>query len=294
MTTAHEVTNKEVERKAEKRQDKGESFLVGLVRGNSFTPALSILVFFLIWEAAVRLSGANQLLMPPPTLVFARLLELLGPGSGAAPSFLMFRHIGMTLFAMLSGFVIASIFSSALGLLMGMNRIVYAWLNPIISLFMVIPNIAFVPIIVLWLGLGLKTVITVVVTGACFPIIYTAAAGVRNVPTKMIWAAQTAGASRFQILRTVLIGATMPYLIEGHRLGLGLAWRAVIAGEIFASTKYGVGFLIYDARTFLDTAAMFSGIMVVGIIGVTLQRVVFGFIERRTVDKWGVSAAKHI
>lgn len=288
MTTTIETTASPAKRKSEK------GFMSEVVHGNAFTPFLSLLAFFIIWEAAVRLSGVNQLLMPPPTKILARLIELMGPGTGATPSYLMFRHIGMTLLALLSGFLIASIFSSALGLIMGMNRIIYAWLNPIISLFMVIPNIAFVPVIVLWLGLGMKTVITVVVTGACFPIIYTAAAGVRNVPTKMIWAAQTAGASRSQILRTVLFGATMPYLIEGHRLGLGLAWRAVIAGEIFASTKYGVGFLIYDARTFLDTAAMFSGIMMVGLIGVTLQRVVFGFIERRTVDKWGVSAAKNI
>lgn len=270
------------------------SWISSTLQGGRWTPVASILLFGLIWEMSVRLSGVNQLLMPPPSAVLVRLLEMMGPGDGNTPPYLMLRHIGFTLLALTIGFLGAALVSSAIGLVMGMNRRIYAWLNPIISLFMVIPNIAFVPVLILWLGLGFKTVVIVVITGSCFPIIYTAAAGVQNVPTRMIWAAQTAGATRFQILTTVLLGATMPYLIAGHKLALGRAWRAVIAGEIFASTAYGIGFMIYDARTFLDTQAMFAGLIVVGIIGVTLERVLFGFIEHRTVEKWGVSASKNI
>ena len=272
----------------------GDGAIAGLIRGNRYTPFAAILLFGVVWEIAVRASGVNALLMPPPSAVLVRLVEMLGPGQGATPDFLLLRHIGMTLLALLVGFFLAALVSSAVGLIMGMNRAIYAWLNPIISMFMVIPNIAFVPVIILWMGLGLDTVIVVVITGSCFPIIYTAAAGVQSVPQRMIWAAQTAGASRRQILTTVLLGATMPYLIAGHKLALGRAWRAVIAGEIFASTKYGVGFMIFDARTFLDSEAMFVGLIVVGLIGVTLERVLFGFVERRTVEKWGVSTAKDV
>lgn len=272
----------------------GDGAIAGLIRGNRYTPFAAILLFGVIWEIAVHVSGVNALLMPPPSAVLVRLVEMLGPGQGATPDFLLLRHIGMTLLALLVGFFLAALVSSAVGLIMGMNRAIYAWLNPIISMFMVIPNIAFVPVIILWMGLGLDTVIVVVITGSCFPIIYTAAAGVQSVPQRMIWAAQTAGASRRQILTTVLLGATMPYLIAGHKLALGRAWRAVIAGEIFASTKYGVGFMIFDARTFLDSEAMFVGLIVVGLIGVTLERVLFGFVERCTVEKWGVSTAKDV
>ena len=267
---------------------------VDILRGNRWTPVFAILAFGLLWEVVVRLGGINPLLMPPPSAVLLRLFEMLGPGEGVTPDFLMVRHIAWTLFALLAGFLAAALVSSAIGLLMGINRTVYAWLNPIISVFMVIPNIAFVPVLILWLGLGMHTVIVVVVTGSCFPIIYTAAAGVQNVPKRMIWAAQTAGATRRQILTTVLLGATMPYLIAGHKLALGRAWRAVIAGEIFASTKYGVGFMIFDARTFLDSEAMFAGLVVVGLIGVSLERLLFGFIEKRTVERWGVATAKNL
>jgi NitT/TauT family transport system permease protein len=257
-------------------------------------PILSILAFGMIWELAVRLGSIDPLLLPPPSRVFARLFEMLGPGEGTAPSYLLLRHIGFTMFALLIGFLLAAVVSSAIGLVMGINRIVYDWLNPIISIFMVIPNIAFVPVLILWLGLGMKTVIIVVVSGSCFPIIYTAAAGVQNIPKKMIWAAQAAGANRWQILTTVLLGATMPYLIAGHKLGLGRAWRAVIAGEIFASTMYGVGFMIFDARTFLDSETMFAGLVTVGLIGFFLERIIFGFIEKRTVLRWGITTKKNV
>ncbi|MCR9138012.1 MAG: ABC transporter permease [Alphaproteobacteria bacterium] len=268
--------------------------IMDMARGNRWTPFVSILCAGILWELVILYGGVNTLLMPPPSAVLVRLFEMLGPGEGAVPDFLMIRHIAWTMFALIVGFLAAAMVSSAIGLVMGMNRTVYAWLNPIISIFMVIPNIAVVPVLILWLGLGMHTVIVVVITGSCFPIIYTAAAGVQNVPTRMIWAAQTAGATRWQILTTVLLGATMPYLIAGHKLALGRAWRAVIAGEIFAATKYGVGFMIYDARTFLDTEAMFAGLIVVGLIGVSLERILFGFIERRTVEKWGVTTSKNL
>ena len=271
-----------------------ENPVIAALKGNKWTPILSVLAFGLLWEILVQMGGINKLLMPPPSAVLRRLFEMMGPGDGITPDFLMLRHILYTMFGLLGGFTAAALVSSAIGLLMGINRTVYAWFNPIISIFMVIPNIAVVPVLILWFGLGMHTVIIVVITGSCFPIIYTAAAGVQNVPTKMIWAAQTAGASRKQILTTVLLGATMSYLIAGHKLALGRAWRAVIAGEIFAATKYGVGFMIYDARTFFDTEAMFAGLIVVGLIGVTLERFLFGFIERRTVERWGVSTAKNL
>ena len=257
-------------------------------------PTLSLLLFGIAWELFAHLSAISQVLLPPPSASLVRLVEMMGPGDGSAPSYLMLRHIGATLVGLLVGFFAAALFSSAVGLLMGLYKTIYEWLNPIISLFMVIPTVAIVPVIILWSGLGMKTVIIIVALGACFPIIFTAAAGVQSIPKKMIWAAQTAGANRQQILFTVVIPATMPYLITGHKLALGRAWRAVLAGEIFASTAYGVGFMIYDARTFLDTQAMFAGLIIVGILGLVLQSLFFRYIEKATIERWGVVSQKDI
>ena len=254
----------------------------------------SLSLFGLLWELVAAIEFVDNALFPSISAILIRLFEMSGPGDGTAPSYLMIRHIGATLFGLLAGFFLAALVSSAIGLLMGINATIYQWLKPIITMFMVVPNIATVPVIILWFGLGIKTVIIIVVMGSSFPIIYTAAAGVQSIPTKMIWAAQTAGASRLQIPKTVIIPGTMPYLIAGHKLALGRAWRAVIAAEIFASTAYGIGFMIYDARTFFDTEAMFAGIIVVGLIGLFLETYIFKFIEKNTVLRWGTSTSKNI
>ncbi len=254
----------------------------------------SIFLFGLFWEFIAYVEVVDRVLFPPISAILERLVEMTGPGDGTGPSYLMLRHIGSTLFALLCGFFLAALVSSSIGLVMGINATVYQWLRPIITMFMVIPNIATVPVIILWFGLGMKTVLIIVVMGSSFPIIYTAAAGVQSIPIKMIWAAQTAGASRWQILWTVVIPGTMPYLLAGHKLALGRAWRAVIAAEIFASTAYGIGFMIFDARTFFDTEAMFAGIVVVGLIGLFLESVLFKYVEKITVVRWGTSTAKDI
>lgn len=254
----------------------------------------SLILFGLFWEFIARAELVDRALFPPMSAILGRLFDMMGRGDGVAPSFLMLRHIGATMFGLLSGFILAALISSAIGLLMGINATVYQWLRPIITMFMVVPNIATVPVIILWMGLGMKTVIVIVIMGSSFPIIYTAAAGVQSIPQKMIWAAQTAGATRWQVLRTVVVPASMPYLIAGHKLALGRAWRAVIAAEIFASTAYGIGFMIYDARTFFDTETMFAGIVVVGLIGLFLESVIFKYLEKITVVRWGTTSDKTI
>ena len=255
---------------------------------------MSLTCFGLLWEAIAYSELVNKALFPPMSSILMRLFEMMGKGDGISPSYIMLRHVGATIFGLLAGFFLAAMVSSAIGLIMGINKTIYQWLRPIITIFMVVPNIATVPVIILWMGLGMKTVIVIVILGSSFPIIYTAAAGVQSIPKKMIWAAQTAGANRLQILYTVVIPATMPYLIAGHKLGLGRAWRAVIAAEIFASTAYGIGFMIYDARTFFDTEAMFAGIVVVGILGLFLESVIFKYIEKYTVVRWGTTSDKNL
>ena len=257
-------------------------------------PVLSLLGFALLWEAVSRSGNVNPILLPAPSVVMKTLIEQMGPGDGERPSYLMLRHTGITVFRLLAGYLIAAVASTVLGLLMGINRHVYEWCNPLLSFFMPIPSITLVPVAILWFGLGTGTVVFIVVVGSCFPIIYNAAAGVRSTPQKLIWAARIAGASKAQIFYKVLVPGAMPYLIAGQKLALGRSWRAVISGEIFASTKYGLGFMIFDARTFLDTQSMFAGILVVGMLGLILEKVIFRYIERATVERWGVTSLKSI
>jgi NitT/TauT family transport system permease protein len=257
-------------------------------------PVLSLAAFALLWEAVSRSRYVDIGLLPPPSQVFETLWELSGPGQGYRPAYLMIQHTALTLYRLIVGYLLSAVICTVLGLMMGINQRVYEWCNPIVAFFMPIPSITLVFVVILWMGLGSNTVIIIVVIGASFPIIYNAAAGVRSTQQKIIWAAQIMGCSRLQVFFKVLLPGAMGYIIAGQKLALGRAWRAVIGGEIFASTDFGLGFMIYDASTFLDTRGMFAAIITVGVTGLILENLLFRYIERYTVERWGMATAKNI
>ena len=129
---------------------------------------MSLGCFGLLWEIIAYSEFVNQALFPPMSAIFMRLFDMMGKGDGLAPSYIMLRHIGATITGLLAGFFLAALVSSAIGLIMGINRTIYQWLRPIITIFMVVPNIATVPVIILWMGLGMKTVIVIVILGSSF------------------------------------------------------------------------------------------------------------------------------
>lgn len=257
-------------------------------------PVMSLLGFFVVWEIVSRSGLVDIGLLPPPSRIFATLVRLAGPGEGGRPDYLVLRHTLSTLGLLLGGFFISAVICTVIGVLMGINRHVYEWLNPIVAFFMPIPSFTLVFVFILWLGLGNNTVICTVIVGACFPIIYNAAAGVRSGEQKMIWAAQIMGCSKSEVFFKVLVPGAMGYIITGQKLALGRAWRAVIGAEMFASTNFGLGFMIHDASAFLDTETMFAAIITVGLTGLILENVMFRYIERRTIERWGMVGAKAV
>jgi len=257
-------------------------------------PVLSLLGFAVVWEIFSRSGLVDDTLLPPPSRVFETFIRLAGPGDGFRPDYLVLRHTLSTLQLLIGGYLISAVICTIIGVMMGINQRVYEWLNPIVAFFMPIPSFTLVFVFILWLGLGAKTVIFTVIVGACFPILYSAAAGVRSGEQKMIWAAQTVGCTRLQVFFKVLLPGAMGYIITGQKLALGRAWRAVIGAEMFASTDFGLGFMIQDSSSFLDTEGMFTAIITVGITGLILENVLFRYIERSTVERWGMVGDKSI
>jgi len=257
-------------------------------------PVLSLLGFALLWEIVSRSGAVDDTLLPPPSRVFATMIKLAGPGEGGRPDHLIIMHTLSTLSLLIGGYLISAIICTVIGVLMGINKTVYEWFNPIVAFFMPIPSFTLVFVFILWVGLGAKTVILTVIVGSCFPILYSAAAGVRSGDQKMIWAAQIAGCSRTQVFYKVLLPGAMGYIITGQKLALGRAWRAVIGAEMFASTSFGLGFMLQDASSFLDTEAMFAAIITVGLTGLLLENILFRYLERRTVERWGMVSSKNL
>jgi ABC-type nitrate/sulfonate/bicarbonate transport system permease component len=242
---------------------------------------LPLLLIAAIWEITVRLAGLPPKLFPSVAAILTRALALLGDG-------ILWHHAWATLGRLFVGFVIAALLGVGVGLAMGRARRAQDFCLPLLSVLMPIPPLAWVPLFILWFGLGNLSTILLVAFAAAMPIAFNVWTGVRSVKDVWIRAATVMGASEQVLFRRVILPGAMPAVVSGLRIGMARAWPAVVSGEMIAAAESGLGWMIFASREFLNTDVMFVGIAVVGLVGLFLERVVFQQLEVRTVTRWGM------
>ena len=194
---------------------------------------------------------------------------------------------------MLCGFALAIVVGLPLGIMMGRFRPLERFFMPLASALMPIPSLAWVPVFILWFGLGNTVSILIVFYAALFPMMLNAWSGVRSVNQLWLRAAGAMGANEHAMFWKVILPGASPFIITGLRQAFLRAWIAVVGAEMLASSDWGLGWVIYDAKEFLNADVMIASLVVIGAIGFTFERLVFGSIERATVQRWGmVRAAK--
>src|SRR5690606_13029061 len=171
-------------------------------------PVFGLLV---IWELLVRVGAFDGRVLPPPTLILARALELL---SGASDG-VLFEHIGKSLYRALLAFALAVGVALPLGFWLGLNRITYSWTSPLISFLLPLPAVAWTPIFLVALGHGNTTIVLVCFLGAVFPVLYSTIQGVQAISRQSIWVVKSMGATRIDIFFKVLVPASLPTLMTG-------------------------------------------------------------------------------
>ena len=236
----------------------------------------------LLWELFARSGLFSKALTPPLQLIALRLGQMLAEGD-------IFIHTGLTMMRMLVGLGIAFAVAIPFGMLMGTSRTVERMFSPLLSVLMPIPSLAWVPLFVLWFGLGNLATILVVIYASVFTLIFNTWVGVRAINPVWTKAAVVMGASPAQSLAKVVFPGTLPYIISGLRIAFGRAWIAVIGGELLASPEFGLGKIIFDAREYLDTESMLAALVLVGLIGIAVEKLVLRRIERGTIERWGIS-----
>jgi NitT/TauT family transport system permease protein len=237
-----------------------------------------------IWEIVAWSGAFPPRLFPSLETVAATLWRLTIEG-------ILPHHAAETLVRLAAGFAIAALAGVAIGIAMGRSRRAEDLLLPLVSIGAPIPGLAYAPLFLLWFGLGDTGSIVLVAFVAAFPIIQNSWTGVKAVKEIWIRAAQTMGADGRRLFRHVILPGALPYILTGMRLGLAQAWRILVAVEMLAAVQWGLGWLIFGAREFLNTDAMLAGIAVIGAIGLGLEKLVFQPIERYTVVRWGMMAA---
>jgi NitT/TauT family transport system permease protein len=243
--------------------------------------SLTLLAFALLYETIAATGYFPPVLMPSLVRIGATLWSMLLDGS-------MLAHAAGTLYRVMLGMGLAIGVGLPLGILMGRRKPVEHFFMPLASAFMPIPSLAWVPVFILWFGLGNTAAVLIVFYAALFPMLLNAWAGVRAVNPLWLRAAGAMGADETALFWKVIIPGASPFIITGVRQAFLRAWIAVIGAEFLAASDWGLGWVIFDAKEFLNADIMIASLVVIGAIGFAFERLVFGTLERVTVQRWGM------
>lgn len=240
---------------------------------------LPILVLAL-WESLSVFGWVNPKILPPPTAVLVKWWQYLLPTEPFDPSQMhyaswlvsgeLLRDAGSSLYRVLVGFFIGAGLALPLGLAMGATQGVYKFFNPLVQVLRPIPPIAFIPLSILWFGLGNPPAIFLITLGAFFPVLMNTIAGVRHVDAIYIRAARNLGANRRTLFLRVMLPAATPYILAGARIGIGTAFIVVIVAEMIAVNN-GLGYRILEAREFFWSDKIIAGMFTIGLLGLALD-----------------------
>jgi NitT/TauT family transport system permease protein len=226
-------------------------------------PAIVLIALLIaLWWTAVEIT--HSIIFPTPWAVVTGTLELLKDGS-------LWRHIGASLLRVAAGFGLAVCVAVPLGLWMGWVRGAFRTLNPLFQILRPISPIAWIPIAILWFGVGDASPIYLIFISSVFPMVVQTTVGVHAIERRYLRAAENFGVSRRTLFRRVVIPAVLPQIIVGMRIGLGVAWLVVVAAEMIALHS-GLGYMIMDSRNAGNRYDLVvAGMIIIGLIGLSLD-----------------------
>jgi NitT/TauT family transport system permease protein len=243
----------------------------------ALVPAL-VLAF---WQGLSMSGAVNAQVLPAPTAVLARWWAYLAPlepfdpaaGQGRlawALSGELLTDAASSLYRVLVGFAIGGGLALPMGLAMGYSKRVYALFDPLVQVLRPIPPIAYIPLAILWFGLGNPPAIFLIAIGAFFPVLMNTIAGVQHVDGIYIRAARNLGAGRWVMFTRVMLPAATPYILAGARIGMGTAFIVVIVSEMIAVNS-GLGFRILEAREYFWSDKIIAGMFTIGLLGLGID-----------------------
>lgn len=227
------------------------------------TRLTAVFLVLALWEWAVRSGKVNPLFLSSPSLVFEKLFEVFADGS-------IWPHIWASAQIALLGFLISIAIGVPLGIAMGRSKFIRDSAEPFVMASYASPTVAFLPLIILWLGLGIWSKVVLVVLGAIFVIIINTEVGVSSIDRRLIETARAFCANEREVLMKVIAPAALPFILAGFRLAIGRVLIMVVVAEFYASTA-GLGYLIFQAGASYDTALLFSGVIILAGAGVALN-----------------------
>ena len=243
-------------------------------------PALGFIVPLALlgaWQLVTALELVPSFRLPSPTEVVLAGVDLAQRG-------LLGPYIGISVQRVLIGFAMGAAVGLALGAVVGLSRYVDALLGPTIGGFRAVPSLAWVPLLILYIGINEDSKVILIAIGALFPVYTTVAGALRHVDPHLVELGRAYGLGRFQLLRQVQLPAVVPSVVSGLRLALAQSWLFLVAAELIASSM-GLGFLLVDSQNNGRVDRMFLTIILLGILGKTTDALI-GLLERYLLRRW--------
>lgn len=240
--------------------------------------AIGFILLIILWQLAIIIGGHQAALFPPPLKVGEALVAIISDGS-------LFGHIQISLFRFFSGYLIAVVVAIVLGLILGRLPIIWSVLDPVVQVLRPVSPIAWSPFIVLWFGIGNMPAIVIIFIAAFFPVLLSTVSAVKKVDKTYLRIASNFEMSPFETLRKIVLPASFPMIANGLHMALGSAWIFLVAGEMVGAQS-GLGFLIVDARNSLSLDLVMACIVVIGVLGLILDKGIHYF-ESYVNKVWG-------
>ncbi len=233
-----------------------------------------------VWSLAAATLPVPDYVLPLPTSLLTAFAELMVKG-------ILPIYVGESLRRILLAALLGLAVGVPLGLILGISRRVVEFTYPVLNFFQSVSGIAWLPLILVWFGFGERTILVAVNYTVLFPVIFNTLLGVRSVPRLYINALRTLGASRWRIVRDVLVPGALPNIATGMRLGLAYGWRALIAAEMLVGAN-GLGFMIFNAQAFHLTARIMLGMGIIGVLWLVVDYCLLRPLEEATIARWGL------
>lgn len=236
----------------------------------------------LLWQLAVMLQIWPRSFVPPPAQIPRECIYLIKSAS-------LLPQVGMTIIRVFAGGLIGLVAGISIGTLIGIkgiNRFVYNALRDIIDYFQAIGEVGWLPVFIIWSGFNDRTIILTVAYTVFFPVFFGTVSGFRRVPQNLINSVRTLGARPWHVVRDVLLPGSLPAIITGFRAGMGFGWRTVIIAEMLVAQS-GLGVVVFNARTFLRVDWIIVGMIIAGLLWLSIDNLLLESLEARTIVKWG-------
>lgn len=251
------------------------------VPGQGDTVLLSVATIgFLIalWWAATALGWVKPLFVPSPQAIIAKFTDILANGFTGTS---LLSHVAISTARVFGAFILACAVGIPLGLAMGMSPVMRGIFDPPIEFYRPIPPLAYLPLMIIWFGIGETSKVLLIFLSVFAPVALGARAGVRSAAIEQIHAAYSFGATRWQVLRLIVLPAAMPEILTAMRVGIGFGWTTLVAAEMVAATK-GIGYMVLSASQFLQTPTVILGIIIIAAIAYAFD-MLMRFVERKVV-----------